>query len=52
MPDTMNYMIAGYGLIFGVLLFYSISLWIRSAKVQKELRHLAEGLKGNQADQE
>jgi Na+-transporting methylmalonyl-CoA/oxaloacetate decarboxylase gamma subunit len=52
MPDTTNYMIAGYGVIFALLILYSVSLWIRSAWVKKAQRQLGEGVKGEQPTKE
>lgn len=51
MPDTMIFLIAGYGVIFGVLILYFVSLWIRCASVMKEQRHVADGLIVEQSDE-
>ncbi|MBN1536121.1 MAG: heme exporter protein CcmD [Anaerolineales bacterium] len=43
--DTINYMIAGYAVIFGVMLAYVISLLVRRRRLQRELKELEEGEK-------
>jgi len=35
--DTTSYMIAGYAIIFGVMLIYLISLLVRQRNLQKDL---------------
>ena len=40
--QTTNYMIAGYVVIFGVMLIYLVSLAWRTRKLQQELVLLAE----------
>ncbi len=40
--DTTSYMIAGYAVIFGVMLFYLISLLVRQRNLQKDLEVLEE----------
>jgi len=40
--NTTNYMIAGYVVIFGVMLIYLISLLIRQRNLQKDLEVLEE----------
>ena len=40
--NTTNYMIAGYAVIFGVMLLYLISLSIRQRNLQKDLEVLEE----------
>ena len=40
--NTTNYMIAGYVVIFGVMLIYLISLLIRGRNLQKDLEVLEE----------
>ena len=40
--DTLNYMIAGYAVIFGGLLLYVVSLFWRSARLRRELELLDE----------
>lgn len=34
--QTTTYMLAGYGVIFGVLLVYLISLWIRHRNLKRD----------------
>jgi len=46
--DTTSYMIAGYAVIFGVMLLYLISLMVRQRNLQKDLEVLEE----IQSDQE
>jgi len=40
--DTTDYMIAGYAVIFGVMLLYVISLWVRNRNLEKDLEVLQE----------
>ena len=40
--DTTAYMIAGYAVIFGVMLLYVISLWVRNRNLEKDLEVLQE----------
>ena len=40
--DTTSYMIAGYTIIFGVMLIYLISLLIRQRNLNKDLEVLEE----------
>ncbi len=40
--NTTNYMIAGYAVIFGVMLIYLISLLVRQRNLQKDLEVLEE----------
>jgi hypothetical protein len=40
--NTTNYMIAGYAVIFGVMLLYLISLMVRQRNLQKDLEVLQE----------
>jgi hypothetical protein len=40
--DTTSYMIAGYAIIFGVMLIYLISLLVRQRNLQKDLDVLEE----------
>ena len=40
--NTTSYMIAGYAVIFGVMLIYLISLLIRQRNLQKDLEVLEE----------
>ena len=39
---TTSYMIAGYAVIFGVLLLYVLSLVVRKRNLEKDLEVLAE----------
>jgi CcmD family protein len=41
-PDTTSYMIAGYVVIFGVLLIYLISLIVRQHNLNQDLETLQE----------
>jgi CcmD family protein len=41
-PDTSGYMIAGYAVIFGVMLVYLVSLAVRSHNLKQELRALED----------
>jgi hypothetical protein len=40
--DTTSYMIAGYTIIFGVMLIYLFSLLIRQRNLQKDMEVLEE----------
>jgi hypothetical protein len=40
--NTTSYMIAGYAVIFGIMLIYLISLLIRQRNLQKDLEVLEE----------
>jgi CcmD family protein len=40
--ETTNYMIAGYTVIFGVILLYLLSLYIRQRNLKQELEILEE----------
>lgn len=40
--DTTNYMIAGYAIIFGVMLIYLFSLLVRQRNLQKDMEVLEE----------
>ena len=40
--DTLNYMIAGYVVIFGGLLLYVVSLFVRAARLRREEAMLEE----------
>lgn len=45
MPDTLNYMIAGYAVFWIVTFVFMLSLWLRTRNLQKEvevLQQLAE----------
>ncbi len=39
----MNYMLAGFTVIFGVMLGYMISLFVRWRNLEREVRELKEG---------
>lgn len=41
-PDTTIYMIAGFTVIIGGILFYILSLYLRHAKVEKEISALRD----------
>jgi cytochrome bd-type quinol oxidase subunit 2 len=43
-PDTLNYMIAGYAVIFIILAGYVASLWLRFRKRRREIALLEEAL--------
>jgi hypothetical protein len=46
MPDTLNYMIGGYAVIWIVSFAFIVSLWLRTRNLRKDvdvLRQLAEG---------
>jgi len=45
--NTTSYMIAGYTIIFGVMLLYLISLLVRQRNLQKDLEVLEE-IQGDQ----
>lgn len=40
--DTTTYMIAGYAIIFGVMLLYIISLYLRNRNLENDLDVLQE----------
>lgn len=40
--DTMSYLIAGYAVIFGVMLLYVASLYIRNRNLKQDLEVLEE----------
>jgi len=42
LPNTTPYMIAGYAVIFGVMLIYLISLSVRWRSLEKDLEVLEE----------
>jgi hypothetical protein len=46
--QTTNYMIAGYAVIFGVMLIYLISLYIRQRNLKQDLEVLEEPQKDQQ----
>lgn len=41
-PDTVNYMIAGYAVIFGVIAIYLVSFVVRNRNLRKDLQLLEE----------
>ena len=41
-PDTSGYMIAGYSVIFGIMLLYLISLLVRFRQTRRELKMLQD----------
>lgn len=41
-PDTTGYMIAGYVVIFGVMLIYLVSLIVRRRNLQRDLEVLQD----------
>jgi CcmD family protein len=41
-PETMNYMILGYGVIFVVMGIYIFSLFSRRRKLEQDLQNLEE----------
>ena len=41
-PETTNYMIAGYAVIFSVMFIYIISLILRRRKLELDLKTLEE----------
>ena len=49
--DTLNYMIAGYIAIFGIMIIYLASLLIRSHNLHKD-EELLDELKKNQKNKE
>lgn len=40
--DTLNYMIAGYAVIFTLILGYAASLWLRWKRLRREEREFEE----------
>jgi CcmD family protein len=40
--QTINYMFAGYGVIFGAIALYIVSLFVRQRNVKQELEMLEE----------
>ncbi len=40
--DTTTFMVAGYAVIFGVMLLYIISLYIRKLNLERDLEVLQE----------
>ncbi len=48
MPDTVNYMLLGYAVLFGMPLLYVLTWWLRRRNLEKDLemlRTLAEDKK-------
>ena len=41
-PETTNYMIAGYIVIFSVMVVYILSLFLRRRKFEQEIKILEE----------
>jgi CcmD family protein len=41
-PETTNYMIAGYIVIFGVMFLYVISLFMRRRKLEQDIQIMEE----------
>jgi hypothetical protein len=41
-PDTSGYMLAGYAIIFAVMLLYLFSLWIRARNLRRDLETLQD----------
>ena len=41
-PETTNFMVAGYIVIFSVMFIYVISLFLRRRKLEQDLRTLEE----------
>lgn len=40
--NTIGYMIAGYGVIFGMMFFYLVSLIVRRRSLEKDIEVLQE----------
>ncbi|MEA3350597.1 MAG: hypothetical protein U9Q82_08260 [Chloroflexota bacterium] len=41
-PDTFDYMIAGYGVLFGVMSIYLVSLFMRFRSLKRNIEMLEE----------
>jgi CcmD family protein len=41
-PETTDYMIAGYIVIFSIMLLYMVSLFLRRRKLEQEIKILEE----------
>ena len=41
-PNTLAYMVAGYAVIFGVLLIYVVSLLIRQRNLKRTLKAITD----------
>jgi preprotein translocase subunit Sec63 len=37
MPDTFIYLLLGYGVMFGLLVVYALSWWVRARNLEKDL---------------
>ncbi len=46
MPDTLNYMIAGYAVFWVVTFVFMLSLWLRTRNLQKEVSVLEQLVEG------
>lgn len=46
--ETTNYMVAGYTVIFGVILLYLLSLYIRQRNLKQDLEILDDGKQDQQ----
>lgn len=46
-PDTFIYMVAGYGILFGLLFLYVLSWWVRRRNLEKDLEVIATLQAGN-----
>jgi hypothetical protein len=40
--ETTRYMVAGYAVIFSVMLLYTVSIFVRRRRAQRDLETLAE----------
>jgi hypothetical protein len=41
-PDTLNYLLLGYAILFGLPLLFILSLWWRQRNLEKDLDVLEE----------
>lgn len=41
-PETSDYMIAGYIVIFGIMVLYAINLFLRRRKLEQDLHTLQQ----------
>jgi len=48
--ETTNYMIAGYVVIFGVMLIYLVSLFVRHRNLKRDLETLEEVASGQEPE--
>ena len=46
-PETTNYMIAGYAVIFSIMFFYILSIFIRRRNLKRDVELLEEMDKKN-----